>query len=531
MTGINMDYKKLFNDIEIKYKLKPLSLEEKNSDEVYARVSPEDFKPMCLALHKYLKSPVMSFFALDRRKEKGVFELLCLFEALGPAKWIFVSTEVPGDNPQFESLSKDIYSAALFEREIFEMFGIGPLNSPDTRRLKLHDEAWPAGNFPLRKDFDAAKLKDGPKGEYKLKKVEGEGVFEIPVGPVHAGIIAPGHFRFSVAGEPIINLEIRLGFKHRGIEKIFEGLSLEEAAALSECVSGDSAFAHSLAFCNSVEKALKIDVPKNIRYARALFLELERMYNHVNDIGGIALDVGFSFPSAFASLMKESILDLNDRLCGSRYLKGINTVGGMFCGMGADKSEAIRKKLGGLEKDLRELKKMMLSSVSFMDRADTAGILKKKTAQDLGVLGVAGRASGIANDLRKDFPGLYDEIKFKSVKYFAGDVTARLNLRFDEFEESAGIIRQLLERITPFEPFKPAVSFREGYGLGFVEAWRGPALYWVKLSAEGRIERCKIVDPSFRNWEGLAFAMPGNIVPDFPLCNKSFDLSYSGNDL
>ena len=527
-----MDYKKIFKDVELKYEQKPLRLEENGADEIYARVSPDNFKPMCLALHKYLKSPVMSFFALDRRKEKKVFEIVCLFQSLGFAKWIFVSAEVPGDKPEFESLSKDIYSAALFEREIFEMFGIVPKNSPDTRRLKLHDEVWPDGNFPLRKDFNAGKIKDAPGGEYKFKKIEGEGVFEIPVGPVHAGIIAPGHFRFSVAGEPVINLEIRLGFKHRGVEKTFENLDLGEAVSLSERVSGDSAFAHSLAFCTAAEKIQKTVVPKNIQYARALFLELERMYNHVNDIGGIAVDVGFSFPSAFASLIKESILALNESLCGSRYLKGINAVGGMFCGLNLEKRYAITEKLGDLEKDFRELKKMLLSSVSFMDRADTAGVLKKKMAQDLGVLGLAGRASGIANDLRKDFPGIYDEFKFKGVRYFTGDVTARLKVRFDEFEESSRMIWQLLELIMPFEPLKPVVSRRkEGYGLGYVEACRGPLLYWVKLNSDGEIERCKIVDPSFRNWEGLAFAMPGNIVPDFPLCNKSFDLSYSGNDL
>ncbi|MDD5687647.1 MAG: NADH-quinone oxidoreductase subunit C [Elusimicrobia bacterium] len=529
-----MNYIKIFDDIEEKYNLKPLSLriEEKEPDEIYARVGAGDFKPMCLAMHKYLHSPVMSFFAVDERKEKGVFGLLCAFQSIEFKKWVFITTEVPKDNAEFESLSKDIYSAALFEREIYEMFGIVPKNSPDTRRLKLHEEVWPQGNFPLRKDFDSKKIKDSPKSEHKLKEVEGDGVFEVAVGPVHAGLIAPGHFRFSVAGEPVINLEIHLGFTHRGVEKIFENLSLNEAVSLSECVSGDSAFAHSWAFCNSIEKILKINVPENIQYVRAVLLELERMYNHVNDIGGIAVDVGFSFPSAFASLMKESILDLNEKLTESRYLKNVNAIGGVLCDFNDDKKQVLIQNLEMLQKDLNELKKMILSNVSFMDRADSTGILRKNIAEDLGVLGPAGRASGIDKDLRKDFHGIYDKVKFNSIHCLSGDVSARLKIRFDEFEESIKIVKQFLDMIKPFESKKEQLpKIKEGYALGCAEGWRGPVLYWVKIDAEGHIVRCKIVDPSFRNWEGLAFAMPGNIVPDFPLCNKSFDFSYSGNDL
>jgi Ni,Fe-hydrogenase III large subunit len=256
------------------------------------------------------------------------------------------------------------------------------------------------------------------------------------------------------------------------------------------------------------------------------------LYNHINDIGAIALDVGFSFPAAFASIMKESCLQLNETLSGSRYLKGINTAGGILCGFSAANKQVLMERLVTLKKDLSELKGMMLSSVSFMDRADGAGVLRKKTAQDLGVLGVAGRASGIVNDLRKDLPGIYGQVKFKSIHYISGDVSARLNVRFGECEESFSIMDQFLQAIQPLEALPPpAAAAAEGCALGYVESWRGPVLYWVKLEANGRIERCKIVDPSFRNWEGLAFAMPGNIIPDFPVCNKSFNLSYPGSDL
>ena len=275
-------------------------------DEICIKVSPQAFKDTSLVLHKILLSPVMMLFAVDERKFSGVFTVNAVFVNLKGGQWIIVNMDIPQENPCFDSLAKNIHSAALFEREIWEMFGIIPKGNPDLRRLNLHDEVWPQGNFPLRKDFK--EMATGSLSEYKFNRVEGGGIFEVPVGPVHAGIIGPGHFRFSVAGEPIVNLEIRLGFTHRGVEKLFEGKSCFDAMRLAECISGDSAFAHSVAFATAAEKISGISIPEKAVYLRSIFLELERMYNHVNDIGGIALDVGFSFPAAYASLIKEAIL-------------------------------------------------------------------------------------------------------------------------------------------------------------------------------------------------------------------------------
>ncbi|MCX5712464.1 MAG: NADH-quinone oxidoreductase subunit C, partial [Candidatus Omnitrophica bacterium] len=229
-------------------------------------------------------------FALDEREKSGNFLIKCVFVNIKKSQWITITMAVPEQEACFESLSKSLYSANLFEREINEMFGIEAKGSPDLRRLNLHDEVWPAGNYPLRKDFK--KMQPGNTQEYRFSKVDGEGIFEVPVGPVHAGIIGPGHFRFSAAGEPIINLETRLGFTHRGVEKIFEGKDFVFGLRLAECVTGDSCFAHSLAFTHALEKICKTEVPKNTVYLRAIFLELERMYNHVSDIGGMATDVG-----------------------------------------------------------------------------------------------------------------------------------------------------------------------------------------------------------------------------------------------
>lgn len=519
ITGI----KKKFADFN------PISVSENYPDEAAIKVNPSDFKEVCLILHEFFSSPVMALFALDERSGKGCFEINAVFVDFRNSRWVIVGMDIPQENPCFDSLAKSIHSASLFEREIWEMFGIKPLGHPDLRRLRLHDEVCALENHPLRKDFK--KIQSGNLSDYKFNRVDGEGIFEVPVGPVHAGIIGPGHFRFSVAGEPIINLELRLGFTHRGVEKLFEGRLYPDMIRLSERVSGDSSFAHSLAFAKAAEKISGVSVPAQAAYLRGIFLELERIYNHVNDIGGIAIDVGFSFPSAYASIIKEAVLQLNDSLTGNRYLKNVNTIGGVLADISGIKKQILLETLGRIKQDFNELVKMLYSSVSFMDRVDATGVLRRKTAEDLGVVGLVARASGIPMDLRKYFPGVYKEAKFKLITRESGDVLARLQLRILEFEESCRLIEEFASQLKEKEKLKADFNLRGGSALGYAEGWRGPVLYWMKTNSDGLIERCKIVDPSFVNWQGLSYAVLGNIIPDFPLCNKSFDLSYSGSDI
>ena len=506
-----------------------LSIAQNYPDEICIKISPQIFKDTCYVLHKILLSPVMMLFACDERKTASKFVINSVFVSLKSGQWVTVSMDLPQENPSFDSLAKTIHSAGLFEREIYEMFGIEPKGHPDLRRLRLHDEVWPQGNYPLLKDFKQAC--EGNLNEYKFNRVEGDGIFEVSVGPVHAGIIGPGHFRFSVAGEPIVNLEIRLGFTHRGVEKLFEDKNCFEAMRLSECISGDSSFAHSLSFVQAIEKICGSIIPAQAVYIRAIFLELERLYNHVNDIGGMAVDVGFSFPAAYASVLKEAILQLNYNLTGSRYLKKINVVGGILIDIDDAKKQLLLKSLENIKQDFNELVKMLYSSVSFMDRVDSTGVLRKKTAEDLGVVGIAGRASGIPLDLRKYFPSVYKEAKFKMAIQESGDVLARLRIRIFEFTESCRLIDEFTQKLSEGQKISVTPELKEGVALGYQEGWRGPVLYWLKIDSAGLIQRCKIVDPSFNNWQGLSYAVLGNIIPDFPLCNKSFDLSYSGNDL
>jgi Ni,Fe-hydrogenase III large subunit/Ni,Fe-hydrogenase III component G len=525
-----MDNKELLNAIEKHLGNIIKKSSDNGQDELYLETDRKDFKALCLFLHKKFTSPAMMFFCSQEAK---VFRLTCVFQDTEFQRWVSAVVDIPENELEYETLSKQMHSAALFEREIYESFGIKAKGSPDLRRLNLHDEVWPEGNYPLKKEFDAKHIKDADKKPYVFKRIEGEGMFEVPVGPVHAGIIAPGHFRFSVAGEPIINLEIRLGFKHRGIEKLFENKNPHECIELSECVSGDSSFAHSLAFCQAVEKISSLEISEASQRLRCIYLELERMYNHAGDAGAIALDVGFTFAANYSTIIKEKILAFNEKLSGSRYLKGVNKIGGVSKGINDDTKKDIVKFLDEIRKEFLEFKGILLESVSFMDRVDTTGRLGKTIAQDLGVVGLCAKASGINRDLRKDFKGIYNTKSFSAFDNdMTGDVLSRLKVRFFEFEESINIIKSMLEfPLNEITGQKALTKINEGYAIGSVEAWRGPVLYWVKIDKEGKIDRCKIVDPSFHNWQGLSYAVKKNIIPDFPVCNKSFNLSYSGNDL
>ncbi len=500
-------------------------------DEVICDVPLRDWAKACLAIHQESGSPVMAYFAQDERKLNGAFTLVCLFLSVAHKLWVVMRSSVPENEKSFPTLSRDIISASLFEREIEEGFGLMPLNSPDHRRLHLHEEVWPEGSYPMLKDWSPQLGHIPHYSTYEFAHIEGEGIFEVPVGPVHAGIIGPGHFKFSVAGEPIINLEARLGFTHKGVEKLLEGKDLASAIRIVECVSGDSSFAYGWAFCKAAEKILGIHPAENVVMERILLLELERIYNHVNDVGGIALDVGFSFPSAFAALMKERILALNAKLTGSRYLKKVTAPGGALISIAGNLAD-MDKEMSAFLKDLNELESILSASASFIDRVESTGILRKKTASDLGVLGLSARASGVALDMREVFPEM-EELKFQPAVESSGDVLSRLRMRLREMKESMRIIGELTGKIrdNSGNVESKIVAVSAGHAIGCVEAWRGPILIWLSLGDDGHIERCKIVDSSFRNWAGITYAVLGEIIPDFPVCNKSFDLSYSGNDL
>jgi len=480
-----------------------------------------------------LRGSLSLLWAVDHRPRAARYELLYLFTLEEHRDWIVLATELLGNSRQFRSITPVIHAAKWYEREIRDMFGLIPIGHPDMRRLVRH-EHWPKGTHPLNKDFPWDTVLKRAQGQYAFRTIEGEGVFQVPVGPIHAGIIEPGHFRFSVAGEPIMQLEVRHFWKHRGVEKLFEQMTLTDAVPLAERVSGDTTVGHSLAYCQAAETLLGIEVPPRARYLRCLFLELERLYNHLVDVGAICNDTAYVLAHAHCGWMKERIMQLNDRLAGSRFLRGVICIGGVRLDLSEQQLEQVVAELDAIEPDFTELERILLANASLTDRLETTGILSEYVAWDHAAVGIVGRASGIDRDIRRDRPfAAYGELQPQVAVYHYGDVRARLRVRMDEIHESMRLIRAIGRKI----PSGPVVATPSrtpeagAWALSAVEGWRGEILYMVMAGAGGRIHRCKVRDPSFVNWPAIQWAVLGNIIPDFPLINKSFNLSYAGNDL
>ncbi len=448
------------------------------------------------------------------------------------SEYLIVKTEVPADDPVFPSLTKKFVAAYRFERQIESLMGLTPDKHPDSRPwIKFED--WPADAWPLRKLFDASQRLPRVKGEYKWASAIGEGVYEIPVGPVHAGIIEPGHFRFQAVGEAIINLEERLGYVHKGIEKRFESLSWTDGVKLAGRVSGDTTVAHGIAYCMALESMTGCSVPARANWLRALFLERERIANHLGDIGAICNDVAFAFMLYQTMRLKEMMLRTNQRLFGHRFMMDRVIPGGVTADIDPRGIQEILDQLNYVSREFEKLVIIFDENSSLEDRTRNTGILSPEKARDLGVVGIVARASGLNLDCRiqNPFPP-YDRIEVQVPVLIAGDVHARAWVRIEEVRESIRLIREIL-RSLPQGEIAAAVSSPKPDNSGFsaVEGWRGEIIYWLQAGPRGEVNRCMVRDPSSLCWLGLEQAIPDNIVPDFPLCNKSFNQSYSGHDL
>ncbi len=486
---------------------------------------------MCLHLVASMKARFVTLVANDERSMDGKLFLYYVFTI--PSDDLFVTLRVPVDPRQREvpSVGAECEPVDWFEREVKDWHGIVPF--PNIRRLAVHPD-WPEDVYPMAKEFNLKQTVPRVKGSFDFKHVEGEGVFEIPVGPIHAGIIEPGHFRFSVAGEPIVNLDAQLFYVHKGTEKIAEGMTPPRAVFLAERISGDSSFAHALAFCHAIERMAGIEIPEGGLVTRTILLELERICNHIGDIGAILLDVGFGIGAVRASQLKERFMGLNEVLTGSRLLRGAAAIGGVRRGIGDSpaKRQALTRTLEEGEAAFERLVDLALSSSTARDRLEMTGVLSTEDAHRLGIVGIAGRASGIDGDMRRDHPHCaYPNIRFKPALRDEGDVFARFSVRIDEVRESFRIQEQLRGENLQEPVLAPVGQIPPNrYALGYVEGWRGETVHWVMTDREGNIYRWKITDPSFHNWRALPVAVRNNIVPDFPVINKSFNLSYSGND-
>ena len=501
--------------------------------EVGIEIRPASIGPLADYLRQRFDARPELILAEDTRSTAGGFTLRYVFELPGRDVFVRVSAVLDPGRKDFRSLATRWFPASLFEREIQDMFGLMPQDHPDLRRLPLH-QFWPENYQPLLKDSAVSENFKDDGQAFPFQQVSGEGIYQITVGPVHAGIIEPGHFRFSVDGETIVNLESRLYFLHKGIEKLFESMSLVRGVELAERISGDSSVAHALAFCMAAEQCAGVDVPPRGRYLRVLLQELERLYNHIADVGAICTDTGFAVANTHAMRLREDVLRLNESLAGHRLLRGVIVPGGVRLDELPD--DAVRNAVQSVRRiaaDFSEVVAMALDSALVLDRLHATGVLANQTARDLQVCGIAARASGIDADTRRDHPyAAYEELKFKVPVFQEGDVWARMMVRVEEVRESAGLIEQVLEGLPAGPAGDPVGALRpDTQAFAVVEGWRGPIWHWMSAGAAGEIVRVKVKDPSFSNWPALNHAILGNIVPDFPLCNKSFNLSYAGNDL
>ena len=366
--------------------------------------------------------------------------------------------------------------------------------------------------------------------DFRFLQVQGVGVCELPVGPVHAGIIEPGHFRFSVVGDSILHLEPHLFYTHKGTEKLFEGAAISNAAVIAESICGDNCFAHAVAFCQSVENAYGISVPPRGRSIRLLGLELERMMAHIGDLGALCGDVGCAVPAAYSARIKESLMQLSARCFGTRFWRGIAIPGGVRRDLSAENARDFGKVAAEAAADFAAMARIALDTPSVMNRFEATGVLSSKIARELGVVGPAARASGVRLDVRRDHPyGHYRNITVETPHFAPGDVLSRARMRIEETRISARLILETLSGLAAGRISTSVPSLTSAEGFSAVESPRGELLYWIGIR-DGRILRCHIKSPSFQNWPCVPFAVAGNITADFPLINKSFNLSYSGCD-
>jgi Ni,Fe-hydrogenase III large subunit/Ni,Fe-hydrogenase III component G len=463
----------------------------------------------------------------DREKGFSVKALLVLYEGL-----VCLELQLADATQGYPDLSDLFACATRMQRAAFDLVGVVPRGASDRRKWLRHG-AWPENAFPLHHEFKAEEKYPLKDDDYPFVRVEGEGVHEIPVGPVHAGTIEPGHFRFSIVGEKVLRLEERLGYKHKGIEKRFESMTLEDGARLAGRVSGDSTVAYAWAYAMALEGMTGARPSTRALHLRALLLERERVANHLGDLGYLGNDCSLAFGFSQFWRMKEDLLRANARVFGHRYAMDRVVPGGVATDLDDASTQALLAEGEELRAGLRTLRRIYYEHGGLQDRCITTGRLLPPTAARLGIVGLAARASGHAMDARVH-PGFapYDELQPKIASHRNGDVAARIVVRFEEAFESLRLQRLILESLPQGALRAPVGEPAEGsFGIGWIEGWRGEVFIALEAGQGGRVRRCHPHDPSWQNWPALEHAVIGNIVPDFPLINKSFNLSYAGADL
>lgn len=480
-----------------------ISFEESNVPVLETEVWRQIILEHCLAG----KMRIVALFT--ERKNGDGLRCYCVLGNDGKKTLHVGACDFIGPNPKYPSLTQHLFEAHLFERELFEEFGLLPEGHPWLK--------------PVRK-----------QGDYPFYRVEGEQIHEVAVGPVHAGIIEPGHFRFQCHGEKVLHLEIQLGYQHRGLEALMVKAAPSSQMVLAESIAGDSVIGHGLAYAHAIEGLSERSItPQRSQSLRAIALELERLSSHAGDLGALAGDIGFLPGSAWFGRLRGEFLNLLMDLTGNRYGRSFLMPGGVLSDGTPKKVLDFKKRLAMALTDWKDLAELFFTASSVLSRLEQTGVLKQDAAREIGAVGMTARASNLLRDVRQSYPtGIYRICKIEPVKMTTGDVYARARIRSLEGKRSLQFIQERLETLSHDKISQPCGALKkESMIVSLIEGWRGEIAHVVLTDRERKIRRYKIIDPSFHNWIALSVAMQNGQISDFPLCNKSFNLSYAGHDL
>jgi formate hydrogenlyase subunit 5 len=465
-------------------------------------------------------------------ERRDLWELRYVFYGGVGEGWVHVLSRMAGECSP--SVSRLVHAADWHEREVEDLFGLRFEGHPRLGDFVLHNDVWAEDVAPMRKTFDglSREATREPNPNWKPRRiVEETGAFAMPVGPIYSAATAPVHFQLETVGEDVIRALPRLFYAYRGLEKIAEGRPAQDAVLLAERISGTSAFAHSLGFCQAVERIWGIQAPERAAALRILLAEMERVRHHVAAIHGICESTGLAVAAAQAAILEERMLRISGWLTGHRYLFGMNVPGGLAVDLSDSGCARAAAEIAGVASDLAELQRMLSVSSSFLDRLEDVGNVPMNYARDFGLVGPIARASGLSRDLRKGQPYCgYERAGFEVPTESEGDGYARLRVLFREAEQSAGVISANARALAGGRFRVPEIALRAGAALGWVEAPGGAALHWVRLSNDGIVERYRIVTPSFANWHGFRLAAENFAFQDFPIILATFALSVHEND-